>query len=74
MTGEKNKELFELSSVAVFIGRQDGWTIYRHPEYCHVKCSMTPSMKDGLYRVYILLGKQEGFATIVKATCECPGW
>jgi len=31
---------------------------------------MTPSMKSGTYRVYILLGKK-GLTTIEKATCEC---
>ena len=44
---------------------------HRHPEYCHVKCTMTPSMKAGSYKVYILLGMEGNLATIKKATCEC---
>lgn len=45
---------------------------YTHPKYCHVKCDVTPSMKTGLYRVYILLIKHKDLASgIVKATCEC---
>ena len=28
---------------------------YKHPLFCHVRCSMTPSMKPGVYHVYILL-------------------
>jgi len=32
---------------------------------------MTPSMKPGLYHVYILLGREGEVATIHAATCEC---
>ena len=28
-----------------------------HPTYCHVKCDMIPSLKSGLYHVYVLLVK-----------------
>ena len=28
-----------------------------HPEYCHVRCYMRASMKDDIYKVYILLGR-----------------
>ena len=53
-------------------GRLDHLEVnYRHPEYCHVRCNMTPSMKTGLYRVYLLLGKEGALATIKKATCQC---
>lgn len=53
-------------------GRLDSLEInYRHPDYCHVRCKMTPSMKTGIYHVYLLLGKEGTFATISKATCEC---
>lgn len=45
---------------------------YTHPKYCHVKCDMTPSMKNGLYSVYILLIKDGDLAGgIAKATCDC---
>ncbi len=27
-----------------------------HPHFSHIRCQMTPSMRKGLYRVYILLG------------------
>ena len=43
----------------------------RHPCFCHVRCDMTPSMKAGIYHVYLLLGKEGQLATIEKATCEC---
>ena len=42
----------------------------QHPMYCHVRCTMTPSMKPGVYHVYVLLGKDD-VTTIKKATCEC---
>ena len=42
-----------------------------HPHFCHVRCKMTPSMKSGIYHVYMLLGKKRDLATIEKATCEC---
>jgi hypothetical protein len=42
-----------------------------HPLYCHVRCHMTPSMKQGKYLVYILLGHSGMMATIERATCEC---
>lgn len=44
---------------------------YKHPHFCHVRCNMTPSMKTGVYHVYLLLGNQDQLATIDKATCEC---
>ena len=44
----------------------------RHPLYCHVRCKMTPSMKQGQYNVYLLLSNDGGLAsTIQVATCEC---
>ena len=42
-----------------------------HPAYCHVRCMMKPSMKAGLYHVYLLLGREGELATICSATCEC---
>ena len=29
-----------------------------HPQLCHVRCKMKPSMKVGVYNVYILLGRE----------------
>ena len=53
-------------------GRLDQLEVnYRHPEYCHIRCKMTPSMKSGIYHVYLLLGKDGQLAKILKATCEC---
>lgn len=43
----------------------------QHPKFCHVRCSMTPSMKSGVYHVYVLLGREGELATIEKATCQC---
>ena len=42
-----------------------------HPLFCHVRSKMTPSMKQGIYTVYILLGSESGLATIKAASCEC---
>ena len=42
-----------------------------HPLFCHVRSKMTPSMKQGVYTVYILLGSESGLATIKAASCEC---
>ena len=42
-----------------------------HPRFYHVRCKMTPSMRAGIYNVYMLLGKEDDIATIEKATCEC---
>ena len=42
-----------------------------HPAYCHLRCIMKPSMKAGLYHVYLLLGREGELATICSATCEC---
>lgn len=42
-----------------------------HPEYCYIQCSLKPSMKAGMYHVYILLGREGNLAKICSATCEC---
>lgn len=44
---------------------------YKHPTFCHVKCQTTPSMKPGIYQVYILLDSSGDFASISVATCQC---
>ena len=44
-----------------------------HPEYCHVCCSIKPSMKAGLYNVQMLLGQEGELATVCSASCECAG-
>lgn len=44
---------------------------YKHPLFCHVRCTMTPSMKSGQYHVYVLLCMEGDLCTIKKATCEC---
>ena len=40
------------------------------PEYCHMKCSMQPSMKVGTYNVYLLL-RCGDVGNVCAATCEC---
>ena len=42
-----------------------------HPLYCHVCCSLKPSMKSGIYHVYLLLERDGEVAAICSATCEC---
>ena len=43
----------------------------RSPHYCHVRCTMMPSMKQGTYHVYMLLGRDGELATIERASCDC---
>ena len=43
----------------------------KQPLFCHVQCSMIPSMKDGLYHVYVLLAVEGEVCSIKKANCEC---
>ena len=43
----------------------------KHPLFCHVWCSMIPSMKDGIYHIYVLLAVEGEVCNIKKATCEC---
>lgn len=53
-------------------GRLDRLEVnHHHPHYCRVRCNMTPSMKSDIYHVYLLLGKDEQLAKVLKATCEC---
>ena len=42
-----------------------------NPVYCHVRSTMTPSMKQGKYHLWLLLGRNGDFATVLSATCEC---
>ena len=42
-----------------------------HPEYCHVRASITPSMKPGRYNVFLVLNSNGPATCIQKATCEC---
>jgi len=53
-------------------GRMDHVEVnLHHPEFCHVRCTMIPSMKPGSYRAYILLHKVGNFGSVSNATCEC---
>lgn len=40
-----------------------------NPEFCHVRASMKPSMKEGTYCVYLLLEREGELAKICCATC-----
>ena len=42
-----------------------------HPEFCHVRATCVPSMKQGSYHVYLLLARDGAMGTIRTATCEC---
>ena len=45
---------------------------YRNPTFCHIRCTMKPSMKDGFYTVYVLLEKSTQYTTTIRhATCQC---
>lgn len=39
-----------------------------HPDYYHVRCQLTPSMKSGVYHVYILFDREP---TVELAQCKC---
>ena len=41
-----------------------------NPMYCHVRSTMTPSMKQGNYHVWLLLERNGDFTTVLSATCE----
>ncbi len=44
----------------------------KNPEFCHMRCHTTPSMKPGIYQVYILLRCNGEYATSIEcATCQC---
>ena len=42
-----------------------------HPLFCHIRYKMTPSMKQGLYDVYIFLRNNAGLGKIEVASCGC---
>ena len=42
-----------------------------NPNFCHIRSNMRPSMKPGLYKVYIILRKKIGSRSVEVATCEC---
>ena len=44
---------------------------YKKPLYCNIRSQMTPSMKPGIYHVYILLEHNGEFASVKIATCQC---
>lgn len=53
-------------------GRMDYMEVNtRNPKYCHIRSNMRPSMKPGLYKVYILLQKKNEITSVEVATCEC---
>ena len=44
----------------------------QHPLFCHVRSKMSPSMKQGMYTVYLLLSNESGLAAaVIAASCEC---
>ena len=43
----------------------------QHPLYCNARSQMKPSMKQGTYRIHVLLGREDNFASVLSATCEC---
>ncbi len=42
-----------------------------HPQFCHVRCHMTPSIKPGVYHVSILLRRDNELAVVERAICQC---
>ena len=43
----------------------------KNPFYCHVRSTVTPSMKQGNYRLWLLLGKNGDLATVLSGSYEC---
>ena len=44
----------------------------QNPFYCFIRCSVTPSMKQGQYKVYLLLyHRADGYGDIKTASCQC---
>ena len=43
----------------------------QNPLFCHVRCTMKPSMKSGTYKVYVLLERDGTFGQVKSATCGC---
>ena len=39
--------------------------------YCHVQSVMKPSMRQGSYRIWLMLKCTGSYATVSHATCEC---
>ena len=45
----------------------------QHPINCHVQSVMKLSMKPGTYNVWLMLQRNDmGYASVLRATCECP--
>lgn len=46
-----------------------------HPKYCHMSCSIKPSIMAGWYHLQMLLGWEGELATVCSTSCECAaGW
>jgi len=43
----------------------------KHPQFCHVKSHVQPSMKQGMYEVYVLLRVAGECGEVASATCDC---
>ncbi|KAL5505774.1 hypothetical protein EMCRGX_G007270 [Ephydatia muelleri] len=52
-------------------GRLQELQVNTNQFFCHVKCTTSPSMKGGIYKVYMLLGKEGDVATICSGKCDC---
>ena len=53
-------------------GRIDNLEInIQHPVLCRVRSTMKPSMKKGLYNVWILLKREDPYGSVEGATCTC---
>ena len=43
----------------------------QHPLFCHVRSQRKPSMRQGTYHVSVLLGRDNSYASVLSAACEC---
>lgn len=58
-------------SQGAFCALQRGYVHWASGRLDCLRCNMTPSIKSGIYHVYLLLGKDGQLASILKITCEC---
>ena len=53
-------------------GRIDNLEVnIQHPVLCHIRSTMNPSMKKGLYNVWILLKREGPYGSVEGTTCAC---
>ena len=73
---DTKKEHFEHFPEALFTSSLEELTSskyisFQYPLFCHVRSQMKPSMRKGTYHLSLLLGQNNGYASVLSAACEC---